>query len=168
MLRVILLTGALLVAVPDSPATAQATAANAAPQERCRDGETRRRRSGIIGGVARGALGRIGVPSSVHGIGLPTDALLSEAISRLLDCREREQAATATNEALRGGVGTTAEWRSETRPNVSGSSTAEAENRLADGTHCLTVTNIVIVDGEETRVPQRMCRAPGARGYARV
>ncbi|MDP8995023.1 MAG: hypothetical protein M3N07_08620, partial [Pseudomonadota bacterium] len=104
----------------------------------------------------------------VGGVSLPTNELLSEAIMNLLDCREQQQAAAATNEAIRGGVGTTSNWQSETRPGVSGSSSATGEERLADGTHCMTVTNIVIIDGEETRAPQRMCRGPGQRGYARV
>ena len=32
----------------------------------------------------------------------------------------------------------------------------------------MTVTDVVIVDGEETTVPKRMCRAKGASGYARA
>ena len=69
---------------------------------------------------------------------------------------------------MRGGVGTTASWTSETRAGVSGSSVATGQETLADGTHCMTVTDIVIVDGEETRAPKRMCRAPGTARYARV
>ena len=122
----------------------------------------------MLGGLAGRALGRVGVPSSVAGVGLPTQELLSEAIISMLNCREQQQAAAATNEAIRGGAGTTASWQSETRPGVSGAASASGDERLADGTHCLTVTNIVIVDGEETSAPQRMCRAPGQRGYARA
>ena len=168
MLRGIFVAG--LVAAAHVPAPAVAQTNGSAPQagERCRDGETRRRRSSMFGNLGRRVLDRVGAPSSVAGVAIPTETMLSEAISALLDCRERQQAATATNEAIRGGAGTTTTWRSETRPNVSGSASADAEERRADGTHCLTVTNIVIVDGEETRAPQRMCRAPGARGYARV
>jgi hypothetical protein len=134
----------------------------------CERSSARRHGSRILRGVAaRSIIGR-GVPTSVAGVALPTESLLDEALLRLLDCREREQAAVATTQAIRGGVGTTASWDSDTRPGVSGTSTAQAEERLADGTHCMTVTNIVIIDGEETRAPQRMCRAPGARGYARA
>jgi surface antigen len=168
MLRAIF-AAALLSAV-QAPAPAEAQANASAPQagERCRDGESRRRRSSVLGGLGRSVLNRVGAPSNVAGIAIPTEMVLSEAISALLDCRERQQAAAATNEAIRGGAGTTTTWQSESRPNVSGSARADAEERSADGTHCLTVTNIVIVNGEETRAPQRMCRAPGARGYARV
>jgi hypothetical protein len=99
---------------------------------------------------------------------LPTSQLLSEALIAILDCKEQQQAAEATNEAVRGGVGSTSSWTSESRPNVSGSSSVTGQEQLADGSHCMTVTDVVIVDGEETTAPKRMCRKPGASGYARV
>jgi hypothetical protein len=43
-----------------------------------------------------------------------------------------------------------------------------AAEQLADGSNCMTVTDVVIVDGEETVVPKKMCRARGATGYAKV
>jgi surface antigen len=169
MLRTILSLGVLLVtSVSAPPALAQRGANQPDAQGRCQNQESRRRRGSMFGNIAGRALGRAGVPSSVAGVGLPTEQLLSEAITAMLDCRERQQAAVATNEAVRGGVGTTTSWQSETRANVSGSSSATGDERLADGTHCVMVTNIVIVDGEETSADQRMCRAPGSRGYARV
>ena len=42
------------------------------------------------------------------------------------------------------------------------------QNSSPTAAQCLTVTDVVIVDGEETTVPKRMCRARGASGYARV
>jgi hypothetical protein len=69
---------------------------------------------------------------------------------------------------MRGGVGTEVSWKSDSRPNVSGKSKVTAEEKLADGGQCLTVTDVVIVDGEETTVPKKMCRARGASGYAKV
>jgi hypothetical protein len=70
---------------------------------------------------------------------------------------------------VRGDVGTTATWTSETRANVSGSSTVTAaEPAAGDGDQCLTVTDVVIIDGEETRAPKRMCRRPPANRYVRV
>ena len=168
MSRTIFASAALLLLVPEAPAEGQTGRSGAQSEQRCQDSTTRRRGSRILGGIGGRLLGRAGVPTSVAGVGLPTETLLSEAISNLLDCRERQQAAAATNEAIRGGAGTTTRWQSETRPGVSGSATAGNDERLADGTHCMTVTNIVIVDGEETRAPQRMCRGPGQRGYARV
>jgi hypothetical protein len=78
------------------------------------------------------------------------------------------QAAQATDEAVRGGLGTEVGWTSESRPNVSGKSTVTAAQQLADGGQCLTVTDVVIVDGEETTVPKKMCKANGASGYVKV
>ena len=66
---------------------------------------------------------------------------------------------------MRGGVGTSSNWQSESRPNVSGSSTVTGQQARADGSTCLTVRDVVIVNGEETTVPKTMCRAPGASGY---
>ena len=87
---------------------------------------------------------------------------------KLLDCKEQKQAANATNEAIRGGVGTEVRWQSESRQNVSGASKVTAEQQLADGGQCMTVTDVVIIDGEETTVPKRMCRAKGASGYRKA
>lgn len=92
---------------------------------------------------------------------------LSERVQRQLNCREQAQAEVATARAINGGVGTTSRWRSETRANVSGSSTVVAADRTAEGA-CLTVTDVIIVDGEETRAPKRMCRRPPSNRYVRV
>ncbi len=71
-------------------------------------------------------------------------------MQRQLNCNEQQQAEVATARAINGGVGTTSRWRSDTRANVSGSSTVTAADRTAAGA-CPTVTDIIIVDGEETR-----------------
>ena len=92
---------------------------------------------------------------------------LSERVQRQLNCHEQQQAEVATARAINGGVGTTSRWRSETRATVSGSSTVVAAERTAQGA-CLTVTDIIIVDGEETRAPKRMCRRPPSNRYVRV
>lgn len=122
----------------------------------------------LLGAVADSALGSIGAPTSVVGVALPVGSMLSDAIINLLDCKEQQQAAQATDTAIRGGVGSEAAWKSDSRPNVSGRSKVTGEEKLADGGQCLTVTDIVIVDGEETSVPKRMCRAKGAKGFAKV
>jgi hypothetical protein len=119
----------------------------------------------IAGGIAGTALGHSGVGSTLIGIGLPVTSLLTDAIMRKLDCKEQVQAATATDNAVRGGVGTTSTWESDTRPGVKGSSTVVAQNSQANGGTCMSVNDVVIVDGEETTVSKRMCRAPGASGY---
>lgn len=160
----------LLTSMPVLPVAAPAAAQAAQPdaQGRCANRESRRRRGNMIGGFGNRVLNRAGVPSSVAGVGIPTEAVLSETITGLLDCREREQAVTATNEAMRGGVGTTSTWRSESRPNVSGSSMVTGQTAEAGGGECMTVTDIVIVEGEETRAPKTMCRRPPNNRYVRV
>lgn len=174
MLRKILLLGVLLVAAVEAPPAlaqregAQNRAAQPDAQGRCQNQETRRRRGSLIGGIAGRALGRAGVPSSVAGVAIPTERILSEAVTALLDCREREQAVAATNEAVRGGVGTTSTWQSETRPSVSGSSTVTGQTVGANGGHCLTVSDLIIVEGQETRVPKTMCRQPPSNRYVRA
>jgi surface antigen len=119
----------------------------------------------IAGGIAGSALGHAGLPGTLIGIGLPVGSLLTDAILKKLDCKEQVQAATATDNAVRGGVGTTSTWESETRPGVKGSSTVVAQAPRAGGGSCMEVNDVVIVNGEETTVSKRMCRAPGASGY---
>ncbi len=158
-----------------APATAilPAGAAVAAPSStQCTDTPTKKARrslfGSILGSVADSALGSAGVSTSIAGVSLPVGSLLSDAIASLLDCKEQQQAAAATNEAIRGGVGSEASWQSQTRANVHGSSKVTGEEQLADGAQCLTVTDVVIVDGEETTVPKRMCRANGQSAYVKV
>ena len=119
----------------------------------------------VAGNLAGRGLGALGVPSGIAGVSLPVSSLITDAIARKLNCKEQVQAATATNEATRGGVGTTSTWTSDTRPGVVGSSTVMAQNNRSDGGSCMTVNDVVIVNGEETTVSKTMCRAPGASGY---
>lgn len=171
MLRKLLWAAPLLLiaagaSVPAS-ASAQGTGQNCEQQQTNSPGRSLRR--GILGGLARGALGRFGGSAgSLATAYLPVGELLDEAISSLLDCREQQKAAGATQqvveEAERGGVGTTASWESETRPGVRGTSTVTA--RQDNG--CMTVTDVVIVDGEETRAPKQMCRRPPSNRFVRV
>ena len=126
---------------------------------------------GLAGGVAGAVLGRRSPVGRLATIALaaPVGALIGDTIARLLDCREQEQAAAATEQAVERGVGTTTNWTSETRPNVTGSSTVTAAaTPLPDGNPCVTVTDVVIVDGEETRAPKRMCRRPPTNRFVRV
>ncbi|MFL6858321.1 MAG: hypothetical protein ACJ8DZ_09650 [Allosphingosinicella sp.] len=157
MLRRVLLVSTLLAA----GAALAAPAARATPTHKCEQDEGKKRRNSALGGMLGGLASRAGIRTSVAGVGLPTSEILSEAISALLDCKEQQQAANATNEAIRGGVGSTSTWQSESRPGVSGSSSVTGQHQLADGTQCMTVTDVVIVDGEETTVPKKMCREAG-------
>jgi surface antigen len=158
----------VLIAVPLILAPlALSTAAHAQGRDCGQRNEGRHRAGGLLGGFARGALGHFG--GSAATVLLPVGSLLGDAIMNLLDCDEQQKAATATEEAVRGGVGTTANWRSETRPgHVTGSSTVTAAENGSPQGQCVTVTDIVIVDGEETRAPKRMCRRPPSDRYVRV
>ncbi|MBV9884835.1 MAG: hypothetical protein JO276_17635, partial [Sphingomonadaceae bacterium] len=122
-----------------------------------------------VGDMAHSATERIGrfVGASQESVAhvIRIGHSLSDAIARRLDCHEQQQAALATDRAIQGGVGTTATWTSQTRAHVSGSSVVTAQER---GGACVTVTDIVIIDGEETRAPKRMCRRPPTNRYVRV
>jgi surface antigen len=167
-----------LTAARDAPAEAAAPAApaqTAAVSEQCQDQRQRARRrgrviGGIVGGVAGGVLGQGSTVRRLATVALaaPVGALIGDAIARHLDCHEQLQAAAATERVVERGVGATETWSSETRPNVTGSSTVTASLPADDGQPCVTVTDIIIVDGEETRAPKRMCRRPPTNRYVRV
>ena len=168
--RPLAFVASLALALP--PAAAAQTSTGQAPAAEpsgsgCKLSTTKKRGSsmlgGMLGGLANRALSRTGLSNYV-----PTNTfatMLTDAIACKLDEKEQKQAATATTEAVRGGVGSTASWKSETRPGVTGSSTVKAQTLAANGASCLDVTDVVIVNGEETTVSKRMCRAPGASGY---
>jgi predicted lipid-binding transport protein (Tim44 family) len=168
MFRVGLSFASLLLLSLQTPAVAQTSpAADGAPATTCKLSEPKKRGSsmlgGMLGGLANRALGRTGIAGYI-----PTNTLattLTDAIACKLDAQEQKQAAAATTEAVRGGVGSTSQWASATRPGVKGSSTVTAQTRTAAGATCMDVNDVIIVNGEETTVSKRMCRAPGASGY---
>ena len=167
MLRVSIIA-ALLLAVPATPAIPAVQDA-AQEQGKCADTpEKKAKRSmfgSVLGGLAGGVLGRAGGVASSF---VPVSSIVADELLKLLDCKEQKQAADATNEAIRGGVGTEVKWKSESRQNVSGSSKVTGQQQLADGGSCVTVTDVVIIDGEETTVPKRMCRGKGDSGYRKA
>ena len=172
MMRVLLIA-AMVAGAPAIPTVPAAAAVAAEAQPQCVDtAQKKARRSmfgSILGSVGGAVLGQVGgTAGAVASAALPAASMLGEELMKILDCKEQQQAAKATDEAIRGGVGAESTWQSETRPNVRGTSKVTAEEKLADGGHCLTVTDVVIVDGEETIVPKKMCRASGAAGYAKV
>jgi len=119
---------------------------------------------GIFGGIAGKAagLGNLGT-ALASGFG----ALLVGEIACQLDEKEQEQAAEATQiVAKEEKVGATATWKSPTRAGVSGSSTITALNTQPSGQKCLTITDVAIIDGEETRISKQMCRSKGGGRYA--
>ena len=171
MVRALVLSGLLAVAPVAVLSSSQALAQDTS--QKCADtAQKKAKRSmfgSMLGSIAGGVLGRAGgVGSEVYSLALPAASYLGDELLKLLDCKEQQQAATATDQAIRGGVGTEVKWTSESRPNVTGSSKVTAQQASADGGTCLTVTDVVIVDGEETTVPKKMCRAPGQSAYVKV
>lgn len=128
----------------------------------------------LLGGAANDAASRAGVSSYVP-VAEFSDQL-SSAIACKLDPQEQAQAAEATLEATRGTgedgsgeaqVGSSVAWQSNTREDVSGTSTVSGRERgNADGLDCIMVTDVIIVSGEETRAEKRMCRSPGSARYS--
>jgi hypothetical protein len=170
MVRALVLSGLLAAAPVAVVISAPAGAQN--PPQQCADTAQKKAKRSMFGGMLNSLggslLGRAGVAGDVVSLALPVGSYLTDELLKKLDCKEQVQAAKATDQAVRGGVGTEVAWKSDSRPNVTGKSTVTGEQKLADGGQCLTVTDVVIVDGEETTVPKRMCKAKGASGYARV
>lgn len=159
--------GGLLRRVPQ----AAADSSSASPKDNggCPKGTKGNRAGrGILGGVIRDTLGSAAGRAGI-GSFLPiaeVSGALTNAIACKLDSAEQIQAAAATEVVTRGeAVGATANWTSETREGVSGSSTVVAASAEDGGRRCMSVTDFVIVEGEETRVTKRMCKEPGAKRY---
>ncbi len=119
---------------------------------------------GLIGGVAGNAVGLKGIGTAVSGL---FGAVLVAEIACQLDEKEQKAAADATVAVTKQEqVGATAKWTSPTREGVAGSSTITALNTEPNGSKCLSITDIAIVEGEETRVSKRMCRAKPGEPYS--
>jgi surface antigen len=89
--------------------------------------------------------------------------LLGGEIACQLTKEEQQQAEAATQAVAKTEtIGETVRWASETRPDVSGSSTIAALNSEPNGRTCLSIVDVAIVEGIETKVSKQMCRgAPG-------
>lgn len=140
----------------------------------CPKGKSKSAGASVLGGLIGQGLGRAAGSAGLSSF-FPTAEVadtLTNAIACRLDPEEQKQAAEATVEATRGDdVGSTASWTSNTRENVSGTSTVIARNDEAagasgQGRQCITVSDVIIVNGEETTANKRMCRAPGSSRYA--
>lgn len=144
-------------------------------EDGCPEGSSQSTGSRVLGGIVGGIAGnlgrRVGIPIYVPVEGFADT--LSSAIACRLDPEEQEQAAEATLEATRGTgedggaeVGQMAAWTSNTREDVSGTSTVTArDENPGDGLDCILVTDVVIVEGEEARADKRMCRRPPSPRY---
>ncbi len=142
--------------------------APSAADKGCAQGAKASRGSNVLGSVLGGAANRtIGRTGIGYYVPVPeVSGILTDAFACKLEPTEQKQAAAATVTATRGGsVGSTSSWSSDARPGVTGSSTVQGKEKLADGSTCMTVRDVAIVNGEETTVNKRMCRARGASGY---
>ncbi|MEP6011264.1 MAG: caspase family protein, partial [Parasphingorhabdus sp.] len=118
---------------------------------------------GVLGGVIGDAagLGKVGTLIA-GGLG----AVIGAEIACQLDEKEQEKAAEATMTIVqKEEVGAIAKWKSPTRADVSGSSMITALTAEPDGRRCLSITDVAIIDGEETRIAKQMCRGAGEKNY---
>jgi len=160
----IFLTAALIAA------TLAPAAASAGEGFACK-GDASKVGVGALGGLAGGAATDAGLRKMKvdKGVALAASVavgvLLTDKIACLLTEREQAQASEATRQAVEQGVGSKVAWKSDARPNVSGESSVLGEIADPDGTVCRTVMDVVIVEGEETSVQKKLCRAPGGTGF---
>lgn len=123
----------------------------------------------IFGKIIRDATNKASRNLGVFGSYIPrseVSGILTDSIACKLDKDEQLQAAEVTTQATQTEtVGSTVRWNSQTRKNVSGSSTVTERSELAGGSTCMNVTDIIIVEGEETKVSKRMCKMPGQSRY---
>ena len=160
----------------------------------CPEGKKKSTGASILGSMAGSMANRVGGRFASF-VPMPEFAtILTNAIACKLDSKEQKQAADATLAVTRGddttgtvAVGQTAEWTSSSRKNVTGKSTIVAVEQvaaapaaspgkgkggnkdkgtqLASASQCITVSDVVIVAGEETTASKRMCKAPGQARY---
>ena len=144
----------------------------------CPKGKSKSQGSSLLGGLIGQGIGKAASAAGISSY-FPSAEFadtLTNAVACKLDPAEQKQAASATTEATRGADGNTTEpppvgasssWTSETRENVSGTSTVVARNDTdKGGMQCITVSDVIIVNGEETTANKRMCRKPGSARYA--
>ncbi|ABD25772.1 hypothetical protein Saro_1328 [Novosphingobium aromaticivorans DSM 12444] len=157
--------------IPSIPRSSTSTAKDT---NGCPKGKSKSAGSSILGGIIGQGVGRAASSAGVSSYFPSAEVAdtLTNVIACKLDPEEQKQAAAATLEATRGDdVGSSASWTSNTRENVSGTSTVTARNdevaaNGGRGMQCITVTDVIIVNGEETTANKRMCRAPGSARYA--
>jgi surface antigen len=127
-----------------------------------------RGRGQLLGGIFGSVIGSV---AGLDDVGVllagAVGAVLVGEIACKLSQDEQEKAAEATLAVVeKEEVGAVANWQSPTRGGVSGSSTVTALNTEPNGRKCLTITDVAIIDGEETRVSKQMCRGSGDSKYA--
>ncbi len=183
--KLVLMLGATALALGAIPAQAQlggilsSGKRGAEKAHSCGKGKKGDKGRGMLGGLIGGAVDQlardVGLSSYVP---VPEFSdQLTTSIACRLDPEEQKQAAEATititrtdDSAAQPELGASAEWTSASRENVSGTSTVTGRDSGNGGgkRDCITVTDVVIVEGEEARAEKRMCRAPGSARYAIV
>ena len=161
----------------------------------CPEGKKKSVGASILGSMAGSVANRVGGRFASFVPIPEFASILTNAIACKLDEKEQKQAADATLAITRGdettgdvAVGQTAEWTSASRKDVKGKSTIVAveqvpaavggggpgkgagkgggkDKQLASASQCITVSDVVIVAGEETTANKRMCKAPGQARY---
>ncbi len=139
-------------------------AGNAGGDKSCKKS---RGRGQLLGGIFGGVVGSVaGLDNVGKLIAGAAGAVLVGEIACKLSQEEQEKAAEATYAVVeQEKVGAVANWQSPTRGGVSGSSTITALNTEPNGRKCLSITDVAIIDGEETRVAKKMCRGAGQSQY---
>jgi surface antigen len=178
-----MMLGAFALAATSLPAQAQlggmfnSGKRGADKADSCGKGKKGNKGRGIMGGMLGGAVDQL-----ARSAGLPSflpvpefSDVLAESIACRLDPEEQQQAADATLAATRTEgegatpeVGASSAWTSNTRSDVSGTSTVTSRDASSGDLDCITVTDVVIIEGEEARADKRMCRAPGSARYSIV
>lgn len=120
--------------------------------------------AGAVGGRSLGRIARFVPLAAVAGT-------LTAAIACRLNEREQVKASEATIEATRSEqVGTQVAWQSDTREDVRGTTTVvalqDAPSGQPQGSRCMLIDDVIIVNGEETVAQKRMCRVPPEVRYA--
>lgn len=154
--------------VAAAPAAAQASDCEAARSPGRRIG--RSILGGALGAVAGRASRSLGYLTRFVRSAAVADTL-TDAIACRLDEREQLKAKDATIEATRSEeIGATSSWTSESRENVSGTSTVvaldDAPSGQPSGSRCMLIDDVILVNGEETVQQKRMCRVPPSAQYA--
>ncbi|MEM7689980.1 MAG: hypothetical protein AAF291_13240 [Pseudomonadota bacterium] len=153
--------------------------AETAASKACGEGKKGNVARGALGGLLGGIGGRTARRAGVTQFVPQSEFVntISTEIACLLAPEEQKQAADATLEATRGGgedgsegppIGQSAQWESETRDDVQGTSTVTARTEAGGYDDCITVTDVIIIEGEETRAEKRMCRLAGKGRYSIV
>ncbi len=116
MLRALALTGLLAIAPIAALGGSAALAQQNNNPQQCQDTPQKQAKrsmfGSMLGSIGGSILGRAGVGGEVYSLAMPAASYLGDELLKILDCKEQQQAAKATDQAIRGGVGTEVNWKS--------------------------------------------------------